>query len=115
MQAGYSQDTRIAEANAYRLLENDGVKAKIAFLRKPQIKAELMSRDYKRVKLKLIVDNPSMPVGDVIRAIAEDSRLAGHYEPDRVEIEAGPNTLQSIKDRAEQIRDELRRKYAFVK
>jgi hypothetical protein len=32
--------------------------------------------------------------------MAEDSRLAGHYEPDRTEIDVVPSTMQSIRERA---------------
>ncbi len=46
-----------------------------------------------------------------LRAIEIYSKLLGHFEPDRVEIEAGPKTLLSIKERAAQVSSALIRKY----
>ena len=46
-----------------------------------------------------------------LRAIEIYSRLLGHFEPDRVEVEAGPKTLLSIKERATQLSSALIRKY----
>lgn len=40
---------------------------------------------------------------DVLRAIELYSKLLGHFEPDRVEVDAGPKTLLSIKERAAQV------------
>lgn len=49
-----------------------------------------------------------------LRAIEIYSKLLGHFEPDRVEVEAGPKTLLSIKERAEQIREDMRRRYGNI-
>lgn len=46
-----------------------------------------------------------------LRAIEIYSRLLGHFEPDRVEVEAGPKTLLSIKERALQVSSALIKKY----
>lgn len=46
-----------------------------------------------------------------LRAIEIYSRLLGHFEPDRVEVEAGPKTLLSIKERAQQVSSALIKKY----
>ena len=46
-----------------------------------------------------------------LRAIEIYSKLLGHFEPDRVEVEAGPKTLQSIKDRANQVASALGRNW----
>jgi len=48
---------------------------------------------------------------DPLRAIEIYSKLLGHYEPDRIEVEAGPKTLQSIKERAAQVSSALARRY----
>ena len=49
---------------------------------------------------------------DPLRAIELYSRLLGHFEPDRTEIDVGPKTLLSIKERAEQVVSALARRYA---
>lgn len=49
---------------------------------------------------------------DPLRAIELYSKLLGHFEPDRVEVEAGPKTLLSIKERAAQVESALARRYA---
>lgn len=46
-----------------------------------------------------------------LRAIEIYSKLLGHYEPDRVEVEAGPKTLQTIKERANQVASALGRNW----
>lgn len=48
---------------------------------------------------------------DPLRAIELYSKLLGHFEPDRVEVEAGPKTLLSIKERAAQVSSALARRY----
>jgi phage terminase small subunit len=103
MKAGYSNNPRIAESNACRMMDNDGVKVRIAELRKPQTKAALLTRDRKREMLRDIAEDKSASFDARIRAMAEDSRMAGHYEPDRTEIDVGQRTLQSIRERAAQV------------
>lgn len=49
---------------------------------------------------------------DPLRAIELYSKLLGHFEPDRLEVEAGPKTLQSIKERAAHVSSALARRYA---
>ncbi len=49
---------------------------------------------------------------DPLRAIELYSKLLGHFEPDRFEVEAGPKTLLSIKERAAQVESALARRYA---
>lgn len=48
---------------------------------------------------------------DPLRAIELYSKLLGHFEPDRVEVETGPKTLLSIKERASQVSSALARRY----
>jgi len=111
MEAGYSRDPRIAEANAFRLMGNDGVKAVIAKLRVPQTKAALSSRDHKRAMLREVFENPAVKMQDRLRAIELDARLAGQFEPDRTEIEVGERSLQSIRERAKEVCSALVRRY----
>lgn len=157
MKAGYSNDPRIAESNACRLMENDGVKARIAELRQPQTKSALRKKDDNLRYLADVIgtalrdigpDSPlcveyseelvgggnrgklrrgKAPSGNEItevpilrrrvkkpcplRAIEIYSKLLGHFEPDRLELEAGPKTLLSIKERAQQVSSALIKKY----
>lgn len=46
-----------------------------------------------------------------LRAIELYSKLLGHFEPDRVEVEAGPKTLQTIKERAHEVASALGRNW----
>jgi hypothetical protein len=48
---------------------------------------------------------------DPLRAIELYSKLLGHFEPDRTEIDVGPKTLLSIKERAAQLTSALARRY----
>lgn len=92
-------------------MTNEDIKDRIAELRKPQTKAAVMTKDFKRKKLRLIVEARDSTYDNKIRAIAEDNRLAGHYEPDRTEIDIGDKTLLSIAERAKQVASGLARKY----
>ncbi|MCW1885529.1 terminase small subunit [Luteolibacter flavescens] len=50
-------------------------------------------------------------MGDKLRAIELHSKLLGHFEPDRVEVDVGEKTLLSIKERASQVTSALAGKY----
>ena len=39
--------------------------------------------------------------------------MLGHFEPDRVEVEAGPKTLLSIRERAAQVASALGKRYSI--
>ena len=111
LKAGFKVPKTDARKHAARLMTKDDVKARIAELRKPQTKKALLTRDRKREILRDIVEDPKTPVLERIRAMAEDSRMAGHYEPDRTEIAVGQRTLLSIKERAAQLSRALGRRY----
>lgn len=157
MKAGYTKSLKNAEANAWRMKENDGVKAHIALLRQPQTKSALRKKDDNLRYLAEVIGTALADIGpdsplcvefseDLVgggnrgklrrgkaasgneiteepilrrrvkkpcplRAIEIYSRLLGHFEPDRVEVEAGPKTLLSIKERAAQVSSALIRKY----
>lgn len=157
IKAGYTKSIKNAEANAWRMKENEGVKAHIALLRAPQTKSALRKKDDNLRYLAEVIgtaladigpDSPlcvefteemvgggnrgklrrgNAPSGNEVtetpilrrrvkkpcplRAIEIYSRLLGHFEPDRVEVEAGPKTLLSIKERAQQVSSALIRKY----
>lgn len=50
-----------------------------------------------------------LKMGDKLRAIDLHSKLLGHFEPDRVEVDVGEKTLLSIKERAAQVASTLAR------
>lgn len=98
--AGYTGEGNVAESTASKLLRNPKVQARMAGLRATQTSAALLTRDEKRRILARMVTDPATPVLAKIRAIELDSKLAGHFEPERVTVEAGPVTLESIRQRA---------------
>jgi hypothetical protein len=103
LKAGYKVTREVARTNAAESLANPRIKARVEELRKPQTKALLLTRDRKREILREIVEDRTAPLDARIRSMAEDSRMAGHYEPDRTEIDVGQRTLQSIRERAAQV------------
>lgn len=111
IKAGWNVSEKTAGERASKLSKADKIKEKIAELRKPQTIAALMTKDFKRQKLREIVMAKNATFDNKIRAIAEDNRMGGHYEPDRTEIDIGDKTLLSIKERAAQVAGGLARKY----
>jgi hypothetical protein len=107
IKAGYTKSIANAEKNAWRVRDCEGVKAYIAKLRKPQTKRALMTRDDKRVKLRQIVENESIGIMARLRALELDAKIAGDFAPEQHVIEAGPNTLASVEERAKQVRSAL--------
>ena len=57
-----------------------------------------------------IMEDPTVKMQDRLRAMEIDAKLAGHFEPDRVEVDVGEKTLLSIKERAQQMVSALARK-----
>ena len=100
LRAGYKGAGNTAEVTACRLLRNPKVKARIAELRKTETKNYLMTRDEKRQVLADIVRDETVKMSDRLRAVEIDSKMAGHFEPDRVEIETGPKQIDLIRERA---------------
>jgi|688.fasta_scaffold1403128_1 phage terminase small subunit len=112
LKAGFKVDKSVARRNAARLLTNADVQKRVSELRKPQTKAALLTRDRKRELLRQIAEKEDAPLDARIRAMAEDSRMAGHYEPDRTEIDVGSRTLQSIQERAAKVGYALASQYS---
>jgi hypothetical protein len=92
-------------------MTNDGVRNRIAELRRPQTKAILSTRDHKRGLLMAIMCDEKQPMAHRLRALELDARLAGQFEADRTELEVGPKTLFSIRERALQVAGGLARRY----
>lgn len=108
-----SKVTKLAARNhAARLAAKDSIKARIAQLRAPKTREILSTRDDKRSLLRHVFENPTVKMQDRLRAIELDAKLAGQFEPDRTEIDVGPRTLQSIRERAETIHSAMVAKYS---
>ena len=103
LQAGYKVSRSVARRNAAESLTIPDIAARVAELRKPQTAAACLTRDRKREILLSIAEDEAKPLDARLRAIAEDNKMAGHYEPDKMEIENGPNTLENIRERAAQV------------
>jgi hypothetical protein len=71
-------------------------------------RARLNTGFYQRSR---IAEDTSLPPDVRIRAMAEDSKMQGHYEPEQHVVETGPNTLESIKERAEHVASLMSRAY----
>lgn len=63
---------------------------------KPAIGTRALSKRRKRELLCQIAENAQLPAMVRIRAIEIDSKLAGHYAPDRLEVSIGPATLEAV-------------------
>lgn len=103
LKAGYKVTRDVARKNATRMMTNDDIIAHIAKLRKPQTEKALLTRDRKRELLAEIAEDRAAAKADRIRAMAEDSRMEGHYEPDKLQLDATPAVLNSIRERAQYV------------
>jgi hypothetical protein len=108
-QAGFTATPASLDTIACRLLRKVQVKNLIEELRQQQTKATLMSRDRKREILRDIAENPDVSTMARIRAVEIDAKLAGHFAPERVEVETGPRILDSIRERAATVASALDR------
>lgn len=100
LKAGFKVDKGVARRNAARLLTNADISDLIAELRKPVTKKLLLTKDRKRELLRDIAEDNDRPAMVRIRAIEIDAKLAGHFEPERVEVETGPTSFDAIRERA---------------
>jgi|GEM_PF-2932618 len=107
--AGYGSRGNVADSAAERLLRNVEIKARIAELRKPQTIKALLTRDRKREVLRDIAEDTKAGALVRIRAIEVDAKLAGHFAPEQVVMETGPETLRDIRERAAHVISALNR------
>lgn len=42
-------------------------------------------------------------VSDLVKLLAEDSKLAGHYEAEKLQVDMGEKTLEAVKERADRV------------
>lgn len=110
LKAGYKVSRSVARRNAAESLTKPDIKARIAELRKPQTRKAVLTKDRKREMLLEIAESSREKTQDRLRALEIDAKLAGHFEPDRVEVDVGEKTLMTIKERAEQMVSAMARK-----
>lgn len=103
IRAGYKVTEKVARTNAARMLANAHVKAYIAKLRAPDTARAVLAKDEKREMIAKRARG-KVTVSDLVKLLAEDSKLAGHYEAERIEVETGPITLDTIKEIASRVR-----------
>lgn len=107
--AGFKTTKDAARANAARMIANDNIKKRISEIQEqnPDISIAKMTKQEKLDMLATIIRTPMnsevVKVADKLRAIEIHSKLLGHFEPDRKEIEYGNQALMSIKERAKEL------------
>ena len=104
IKAGYNVTREVARRNAAESLTKPDIIARVAALRAPQTAAAALTRDRKREILRDIAVNTELTPDVRIRAMAEDSKMAGHYEPERHSVDTGPYNIASIRERAAKVR-----------
>ncbi|MCX6878705.1 MAG: terminase small subunit [Verrucomicrobia bacterium] len=103
LKAGYKVERETARRNASESLTKPDVAARVAELQTPKIDKALLSRDRKRELLMQEIEEKKFKPADWLRAIELDAKLAGHFAPEQVTVEAGRKTLDGIKERAERV------------
>ena len=94
-----------ARANSSKLLTKSNIKAYIAEQRTILEATAVMSREYKRKKLKEVVDNPESQ-NALISAIKVDNEMVGHNAPIKTEV-TNNNPLQLSIEAIKAISNEL--------
>lgn len=118
LKAGFKTTRDNARKNATRMTANDDIKNRIKVLRKsePDIVTARMTKEEKLTVLAKIIRSPfdsqEVKINDILRAIEVHSKMMGHFEPDRTELQVGNSTLQTIKERAIEVGYTLARQYA---
>lgn len=101
--AGYKVSREVAAVNANESLRNPKIEERVAALRAVQTARNQLTKARKHELLASIAENPLASLDARIRAMAEDSKMAGHYEPEHHVVDAGPNTIASIRERAAKV------------
>ncbi len=100
IKAGYKTSRTAARRNASETMTKHDIRTRIAELRGPQTQAALLTKDEKRMFLRRIVESESEKMADRLRALELDAKLAGHFEPDKHVIDAGPDFLETMRERS---------------
>jgi phage terminase small subunit len=91
-QAGYSPKS--AESLAHRLIENDGVKARIAELREATTTEKTLTRQQIReIRAEIATDSDNSKQ-DRLAALRDDSKMMGWDAPQKIEHSGGLQIVQ---------------------
>jgi hypothetical protein len=117
IKAGFKTKRENARKNATRLTTNDDIQKRITELRKVDpvlVDAKMTKEEKLQILAKMIrspFDSKDVKINDILRAIELHSKLMGHFEPDRSEINLNRPALQSIRERAAEIGYALSKNY----
>jgi hypothetical protein len=106
---GYKVSRDVARRNAAESMTKPDIAARVAKLRMPHTASAALSKARKHELLMQIAENVLMPPNVRISAIAEDSKLAGHYSPEQHVLETGSDILKTARERALAIASPLNR------
>jgi NADH dehydrogenase/NADH:ubiquinone oxidoreductase subunit G len=109
--AGYSNTGKNAEANATRMMGNEGVKERIAELRQENRQLARKTKEQKLARLEEIAWDEKAKHSDVIAALRTHNEMTGDNEPTVNIVKTGPNTLASLQERAKEVRSYLNLAY----
>lgn len=117
IKAGFKTKRENARKNATRLTTNDDIQQRITELRKVEpvlVEAKMTKEEKLKILAKMIrapFDSKEVKINDILRAIELHSKLMGHFEPDRSEINLNRPALQSIRERAAEVGYALAKQY----
>jgi len=98
--AGYKVSRDVARRNAAESMTKPDIAARVAELRMPHTVSAALTKARKHELLMQIAENPQALLTARISAMAEDSKLAGHYAPEKHEIDDASARIQSARERA---------------
>lgn len=101
--AGYDGTGNVAGAASSRMLKDVKISLRIADIMRPDEKKLVVTKDRKRQLLRQKIESGEFKPADWLRAIEIDAKLAGDFAPERMEVEQGPKTLESIRTRATEV------------
>ncbi len=100
LNAGFKVPKADARKHGARLMTKDDIKARISVLRAPEKAEATATKEFKRKFYLEVMSDPKQKMTDRLRASELDAKMAGHFEPDKVTVDASPNTLDAIRERA---------------
>lgn len=92
-----SPDPQAAASGAYRLMRNPLVREEIRRLQAEVDKLWLATREEKRAILARVFTDDFAKVGDRLKAIEVDNRMAGHDAPTEVTLNGVESLIASIR------------------
>lgn len=105
--AGYFSNGKTADANAFRLMENDGVSRMIAELQNESRELARLTKDDKLRILEWIMTSEVEKARDRIAAIKIRNLMVGDNTPSKVIVESPRLDIEAIRERAKTVRSAL--------